>query len=769
MASSSQVFLKGAKENGQVSKARIQQRANDNETVNLKVYIPQKYLGIVLGAWGSKKQEFNSKFKVYINFPKNDSGSLVNCQENQGQLSGKVNKKTTVRPLNIVHIMGRKNRCEVARKALLSLVPVTIKENIAFRHHCFIAGKEGEQIKKMKAKYKVHVDVPPAEEQSDIIKITGLPANIERVREALREKVRQLEVKEMQVEMDPEYYPKIIWMKSAVISNLMDKFNVSIQFPPRGDVTKKSITITGCEENVEEAKAAISEKINKMVKDTVEIDSGMQFRPLVTVKFKKETAKAQVEPKALTKGSELFIEDTMSVAVKHHRHFISRRCEVLHQISKQNGGVKISFPWSSVQRDKVTLRGFRKNVEGAKAHILEIVNDLEEKVNLEVIIPQKYHHAVKGARGCKVLALTANFKVQIKFPKKDSSYLANTEEIKRHLNSKVNKSTTVRLQDTVCITGKRERCEAARDALINLVPITVKVRITPRFHHFITEENGKNAINMMRKYFVDILVPQVCYSRKFLMITGSPANIARAREAVREKVLQLNNDALYSKARRPFQFQVEIDPEYYPKIIDRKEAVISEIKNKYDVNIHADVEHNIITITGFKEKNVLEARETIFAKTRDFWKMVKYTIETDRQIHSCLSHGRAIKKVLEDCEVKIRFPQQYGNKNSLVIMGTPENIEMCKNCLLNLVEKYKESIIENEVMAEYIWLSHYMNMGEYRENIIEKEEYIWLSHHMDMEEYGRNIIEKEDMEEYIWLNNHRDPSMAILAVKNKQR
>ncbi|KAK8719529.1 hypothetical protein OTU49_013979, partial [Cherax quadricarinatus] len=280
------VFLKGAKENGQVSKARIQQRANDNETVNLKVYIPRKYLGIVLGTWGSKKQEFNSKFKVYINFPKNDSGSLVNCQENQGQLSGKVNKKTTVRPLNIVHIMGRKNRCEVARKALLSLVPVTIKENIAFRHHCFIAGKEGEQIKKMKAKYKVHVDVPPAEEQSDIIKITGLPANIERVREALREKVRQLEVKEMQVEMDPEYYPKIIWMKSAVISNLMDKFNVSIQFPPRGDVTKKSITITGCEENVEEAKAAISEKINKMVKDTVEIDSGMQFRPLVTVKFK---------------------------------------------------------------------------------------------------------------------------------------------------------------------------------------------------------------------------------------------------------------------------------------------------------------------------------------------------------------------------------------------------------------------------------------------------------------------------------------------------
>nr|XP_053627051.1 uncharacterized protein LOC128684798 isoform X2 [Cherax quadricarinatus] len=120
-------------------------------------------------------------------------------------------------------------------------------------------------------------------------------------------------------------------------------------------------------------------------------------------------------------------------------------------------------------------------------------------------------------------------------------------------------------------------------------------------------------------------------------------------------------------------------------------------------------------------------------------------------------------------QVKIRFPQQYGNKNSLVIMGTPENIEMCKNCLLNLAEKYKESIIENEVMAEYIWLSHYMNMGEYRENIIEKEEYIWLSHHMDMEEYGRNIIEKEDMEEYIWLNNHRDPSMAILAVKNKQR
>ena len=68
-------------------------------------------------------------------------------------------------------------------------------------------------------------------------------------------------------------------------------------------------------------------------------------------------------------------------------------------------------------------------MEGARARIQEIVSDLEEMVELEVVIPQRYHRTVMGSRGSKVQAITTRHEVQIKFPEKDSGmHLTNGEE-----------------------------------------------------------------------------------------------------------------------------------------------------------------------------------------------------------------------------------------------------------------------------------------------------------------------------------------------------
>lgn len=77
----------------------------------------------------------------------------------------------------------------------------------------------------------------------------------------------------------------------------------------------------------------------------------------------------------------------------------------------------------------MTLKGAKECVEGARARIQEIVADLEEMVQLKVVIPQRYHRTVMGARGSKVQAITTQHEVQIKFPEKDSgAHLANGEE-----------------------------------------------------------------------------------------------------------------------------------------------------------------------------------------------------------------------------------------------------------------------------------------------------------------------------------------------------
>lgn len=204
------------------------------------------------------------------------------------QVNGEAEGET--RPQDIVLIMGKEQRCEAARDALLELVPVTIEETVPYRHHRFIIGQKGENVRHMMAEHDVNIQVPPLQEHSDVIRITGPPSNTQRASQALREKVAQLEEEEadrqarsfkLTVEVDPEYHPKIIGKKGAVISKIREKHDVNIQFPPRGSEEERVITITGYERNVNEAKdaiLAITGELDKMIRDTVEIDSRIHSR-----------------------------------------------------------------------------------------------------------------------------------------------------------------------------------------------------------------------------------------------------------------------------------------------------------------------------------------------------------------------------------------------------------------------------------------------------------------------------------------------------------
>lgn len=70
----------------------------------------------------------------------------------------------------------------------------------------------------------------------------------------------------------------------------------------------------------------------------------------------------------------------MHVAPKHHKHFVSRKGEVLQNIISLCGGfdqLHISFPRTDIKDSRVLLKGSNKEaVLIAKSKILEIVKDL---------------------------------------------------------------------------------------------------------------------------------------------------------------------------------------------------------------------------------------------------------------------------------------------------------------------------------------------------------------------------------------------------------
>ncbi len=61
---------------------------------------------------------------------------------------------------------------------------------------------------------------------------------------------------------------------------------------------------------------------------------------------------------------------------------------------------------------------------------------------------------------------------------------------------------------------------------------------------------------------------------------------------------------MYLQAARSFKLEVQVDPKYHPKIIGRRGAVISRIRDMHDVQIQfpdrGAEREDIITITGLE-------------------------------------------------------------------------------------------------------------------------------------------------------------------------
>lgn len=70
----------------------------------------------------------------------------------------------------------------------------------------------------------------------------------------------------------------------------------------------------------------------------------------------------------------------MVVDVRHHRHFVCRRGQVLRELAEEYGGVAVSFPRTGANSQRVTLKGAKDCVEAAKKRIQEIIEDLVREI-----------------------------------------------------------------------------------------------------------------------------------------------------------------------------------------------------------------------------------------------------------------------------------------------------------------------------------------------------------------------------------------------------
>lgn len=642
---------------------------------------------------------------------------------------------------DVVKIRGPKEDVDKCHKHLMKLVKelnescYLLEVPIFKQFHKFVIGKGGANIRKIREETQTKIDLPAEGEKSDVITITGKKENVEEAKEKIQKIQNELEnIITDEIVIPPIFYNSLIGTGGKLIHSIMeDCGGVTIKFPTAESQSDK-VTIRGPKDDVEKAKQQLLEITNEKQLSSFSAEvrakaqhhkfligkNGANIRKIrestgtriifptekdeeiITIIGKRDAVeKAKAELEMTISEIDNITESEISIDPKHHRHFVARRGGVLHRIADECGGVQISFPRAGVDSDRVILKGAHDCIEAAKQRMREIVKDLESMVTIECIIPQRHHRTVMGAKGCKVQTITSEFDVQIKFPDRD---VYDEHRPAEQINGEM--LETVPACDVIRITGQPENAAAAKQALLDLVPITIQVEVPFDLHRSIIGQKGRDVRELMDTHDVHIMLSPAEQKLDYIKISGTPSCVESAKEAVLEKckILEAKRQ---ERALKSFELKIKVDPEYHPKIIGRKGAVITKIRNDHDVQINfprkGDPEEHIITITGY-EKNAYDARDDIMKIVNEQNELTREEVSINAAVHSRLIgvRGKNIHRIMDEYKVDIKFPRKTdADPNAVTIIGPEENVENAKEHLLMLEEEYMQDVQENEMRNKF--------------------------------------------------------------------
>ncbi|XP_038572667.1 high density lipoprotein binding protein a isoform X3 [Micropterus salmoides] len=728
------IRIEGDPQGVQEAKKELLELASRMENERTKdLIIEQRFHRAIIGQKGEKIKEVRDKFpEVMINFP------------DPAQKS------------DIVQLRGPRTEVEKCAKFMQKIVAEMVENSYSVsvpifkQFHRNIIGKGGSNIKKIREETNTKIDLPAENSNSEMIVITGKKANCELARNRILAIQKELaNIAEIEVSIPSKLHNSLIGSKGRFVRSIMEECGgVHIHFPTEGSGIDKVI-IRGPIEEVEKAKqqllALAEEKQTKS--HSAELRAKPEYhkfligkgggnirkvrdstgariifptaddkdQELITVIGTEEAVReAQKELEELIKSLDNVVEDTMTVDPKHHRYFVARRGQVLRDLADEYGGVMVSFPRTGSQSEKVTLKGAKECVEAAKKRMLEIVDDLDAQVTMECVIPQKFHRSIMGPKGSRIQQITRDHNVQIKFPEREDPQAVPPAEAPIQENGEANGEVkepadpnAPKKCDVIVISGRKERCDAAVEALKALVPVTTEVEVPFELHRYIIGQKGNGIRKMMDEFEVNIQVPAPDQQSDKIAITGLANHLDRAKEGLLERVKELQAEQ-EDRALRSFKLTITVDPKYHPKIIGRKGAIITNIRTEHDVNIQFpeknDENQDQITITGYEHK-AIAARDAIKAIVDELEEMISEDITLDSRVHARIigARGKGIRKIMDEFKVDLRFPQSgAADPNLVTVTGRPELVDEAIDHLLNLEEEYMADVVENEAKMAYM-------------------------------------------------------------------
>lgn len=175
----------------------------------------------------------------------------------------------------VVRIEGPPDAVRKCKQELVDIVAKLADERskdiiIDQKFHSNLIGKGGKTLNEIRAKFNnVQINIPAAQEKSDIVTIRGNKNDVEKCYKHLQQLVKDMQESNYKEEMPivKEFHRIIIGKGGALIKKIRDDTHTRIDIPSN-ESESKVIVITGKQENVLKARKFIEDKINGKLKET---------------------------------------------------------------------------------------------------------------------------------------------------------------------------------------------------------------------------------------------------------------------------------------------------------------------------------------------------------------------------------------------------------------------------------------------------------------------------------------------------------------------
>uniref|UniRef100_F1MT25 Vigilin n=1 Tax=Bos taurus TaxID=9913 RepID=F1MT25_BOVIN len=679
---SSLIRIEGDPQGVRQAKRELLELASRMENERTKdLIIEQRFHRTIIGQKGERIREIRDKFpEVIINFP------------DPAQKS------------DIVQLRGPKNEVEKCTKYMQKMVADLVENSYSIsvpifkQFHKNIIGKGGANIKKIREESNTKIDLPAENSNSETIVITGKRANCE----AARSRILSIQ-KDLRVQF--EFYC-VSAPRGPRHSTLGG---------PKGRIIRNVRTHDLCHFARVVLPSASSASTLCFMPDTISLagpvgcpgasrGSGSALRTSSGFPAASDLAREslpqelglQVQPYLLRLRFPLECPPLTHAASSRGRGLEGRR------------GAWLVRPVRSEPRAPVSSGGLRPPGRCCLGR-LRLCSCL-----LDAVLLHECPFVVLVTSGSRVEPLDPASRCQ---PQRactvrhsvEPAVHENGEDAAEGREGKEAEPGSPRRCDIIVISGRKEKCEAAKEALEALVPVTIEVEVPFDLHRYIIGQKGSGIRKMMDEFEVNIHVPAPELQSDIIAITGLAAHLDRAKAGLLERVKELQAEQ-EDRALRSFKLSVTVDPKYHPKIIGRKGAVITQIRLEHDVNIQfpdkddGSQPQDQITITGY-EKNTEAARDAILKIVGELEQMVSEDVPLDHRVHARIigARGKAIRKIMDEFKVDIRFPQSGApDPNCVTVTGLPENVEEAIDHILNLEEEYLADVVDSEALQLYL-------------------------------------------------------------------